>query len=98
MPEASSRTKLNKCTKWKPTALKSVKANTRIKSLKSTNSMVNLVLNSKATYYSPLKEIFPKSDVQQGVEFLFSLETIDIPNETVSDYYSVEIAKFKKIY
>ena len=77
-------------------ALKSVRAKMRVERANTTNSVINFVLNSKNAYYSPLKEFFPESDVQQGLEFLFSLETISIPNETVSGYDLTEIEKFKE--
>ena len=59
-------------------------------------SAINFVFNSNETYYSPLRELFPESEVQHGLEFLFSLETIGIANETISDFDIAEINKFKE--
>lgn len=62
---------------------------------KKYESSVNFVINPKQTYFSPLLEFYDESQVDHGLENLFSLETIGIKNENCSSYDEEEIAKFK---
>ena len=63
---------------------------------KQYSSCVNFVLEPNKTYFSPLGEIFPDSVVEQGIENMYSLESVGVANETTSLYDEVEITKFKE--
>ena len=56
----------------------------------------NFVLNPKPTYFSPMNEFFPYSDIDQSLENLFSLESIGIAKEDISCYDKSEIEQFKQ--
>ena len=62
---------------------------------KKLQNIVNSVLEPKQEYFSPLNEIFVNSDVEQGLEQLYSLESIGIKNENTSTYHENEIKKFE---
>ena len=49
-------------------------------------SSVNFVLQPKHNYYSPLETVFPKFEVEQGLENLHALESIGIFNEKGFSY------------
>ena len=56
---------------------------------------VNFVLNPNPSYFSPIDKVFPDSNVEQGLEHLFSLESLGIPKD-VSTYDQQQVEKFEK--
>ena len=42
---------------------------------------VNFVLNPNPTYFSPMEKVFPDSNMEQGLEYLYSLESLGISKE-----------------
>ncbi|KAG1713941.1 hypothetical protein GQR58_002015 [Nymphon striatum] len=61
---------------------------------KTINQAVNFVFNTKPSYYSPMEEVFPDSDVVHGLEDFFSLESIGI-KEDISSYDQNQTDKFR---
>ena len=55
---------------------------------------INFVLNPNPTYFSPIDEALPNSNVEQGLEHLFSMESLGI-NKDVSTYDEQQVEKFK---
>ena len=55
---------------------------------------VNFVLEPKSTYYSPLQQVFPDSLVEQGLEDLYSMESIGIKDNS-SLYDDKEMDTFR---
>ena len=55
---------------------------------------INFVLNAEPTYFSQLDAIFEASDVQNGLENFFWLESIGIKKD-ISNYDKECVAKFK---
>ena len=79
---------------------KSVVANKRKKKTKPFSDVevrqsVNFVLNPNPSYFSPIEKVFPESNVEQGLEFLYSLESLGIEKD-VSTYDQQQVEKFKK--
>ena len=64
---------------------------------KDCDTLVNYVLEPKKTYFSPLEETFPESSVEQGLEKMFSLESVGCSetSEDQSKYDSLKIEEFK---
>ena len=42
---------------------------------------LNFVLTPKPSYFSPIEQLFPESNVEQGLEYLFSVESIGVKND-----------------
>ena len=55
---------------------------------------VNFVLDPNPSYFSPIDEVLPNSNVEQGLEHLFSLESLGI-HKDVSTYDEQQVEKFK---
>ena len=53
------------------------------------------MLNPNPTYFSPIEKVFPDSNVEQGLEYLYSLESLGIPKD-VSTYDQEQVEKFEK--
>lgn len=60
------------------------------------SNSVNFVLNPQHSYFTPFKDVFPDSQVEHGLENLFSLESIGIKEENSSNYDEIEIENFRK--
>ena len=56
---------------------------------------VNFVLNPNPSYFSPIEKVFPDSNVEQGLEHIFSLESLGISKD-VSTYDQQQVEKFEK--
>ena len=82
------------CNKRKSKQRSRVKKNSILVPAKYKSS-VNFVLQPKHNYYSPLKAVFPESEVEQGRENLFALESIGISNEKGSSYDDREMESFQ---
>ena len=57
---------------------------------------VNFVMHPKPNHFTPMHDIFPDSNVEQGIENLFSLESIGICDPSSSNYDEAHINDFKK--
>ncbi|XP_076039460.1 uncharacterized protein LOC143024532 [Oratosquilla oratoria] len=67
------------------------------KSSKVHDTSVNLILNPIKSYFNPLENILSDSDIENGIEYLFSLESIGISkNEIYSSEDQEQIARFNE--
>ena len=62
-----------------------------------TKTMVNLVMDPLKSYFNPLENILEDSEVDNGLEYLFSLESMGIKNDDkeLASYDKDQIDKFK---
>ena len=62
------------------------------------STLVNFVLSPKKTYFSPLETLFPDSAVEQGLENMFSLDSLGCQEKSdqVSRYDVAKIEEFQK--
>ena len=63
--------------------------------LESLQTAVNSVLSPRKTYFSPLETLFPDSSVEQGLEAMFSLDSLGHNEETESDCDQQLIQRFE---
>lgn len=61
-------------------------------------TIVNTVISPVKSYFNPLESILTDSDVENGLEYLFSLESMGVASndDTLNDYDSEMVEKFKK--
>ena len=59
-------------------------------------SSVNFVMSPNKSYFSPLESLFPDSSVEQGLEAMFSMDSLGHNEESESDYDRLQIDKFKQ--
>ena len=58
---------------------------------------VNFVLSPKKSYFSPLESLFPDSSVEQGLENMFSLDSLGCHEESnQSQYDTIMIEEFQR--
>ena len=59
---------------------------------------VNFVLSPKKSYFSPLESLFPDSSVEQGLENMFSLDSLGCHEESnQSQYDTIMIEEFQRV-
>ncbi|MEO1301205.1 MAG: DUF1759 domain-containing protein, partial [Bacteroidota bacterium] len=63
---------------------------------RSLETYVNFVLEPQKTYASALEPLFPESSVEQGLESMFSVDSLGHNEEVESDYDRLCIKKFQQ--
>jgi len=65
--------------------------------IKTNQTLVNSVLNPVHSYFSPLSHILTDSEVEQGLENMFRIESLGIENmNNKSEFDLIQIEKFKR--
>ncbi|KAL7630818.1 UNVERIFIED_CONTAM: hypothetical protein RMT77_018969 [Armadillidium vulgare] len=62
-------------------------------------TVVNLILNPNKSYFHPFENILMDSEVENGLEYLFSMESVGIPsnnNDDICNYDAEMVSKFKE--
>ncbi|RXG73070.1 hypothetical protein Avbf_07716 [Armadillidium vulgare] len=60
-------------------------------------TVVNLILNPNKSYFHPFENILMDSEVENGLEYLFSMESVGIPsnnNDDISNYDAEMVSIF----
>ena len=65
---------------------------------KKTKTLVNLVMDPLKSYFNPLENILEDSDIDNGLEYIFSLESLGIKqdNKELVNFDQEQIDKFKE--